>query len=204
MIDKICLFLTNKIKAKSPDIDQERLEIINYGLQLFIGEIPKIFIIIAIAFFLGVGWLTLSAYILILPYRSASGGFHLKTHIGCIIGSTIFFCGNAMISKTITLEPIYRILLIGITFIFSIIMIKLYAPADTENVPIISKKERKKKQIISYITMTLTLIAAIIVPDQTISNILLFGTILQSLAISRIVYKLTNNQYGHETYIEQV
>ena len=83
-------------------------------------------------------------------------------------------------------------------------MIKLYAPADTENVPIISKKERKKKQIISYITMTLTLIAAIIVPDQTISNILLFGTILQSLAISRIVYKLTNNQYGHETYIEQV
>ncbi len=204
MIDKICLFLTNKIKAKSPDIDQERLEIINYGLQLFIGEIPKIFIIIAIAFFLGVGWLTLLAYILILPYRSASGGFHLKTHIGCIIGSTIFFCGNAMISKTITLEPIYRILLIGITFIFSIIMIKLYAPADTENVPIISKKERKKKQIISYITMTLTLIAAIIVPDQTISNILLFGTILQSLAISRIVYKLTNNQYGHETYIEQV
>lgn len=204
MIDKICLFLTNKIKAKLPDIDQERLEIINYGLQLFIGEIPKIFIIIAIAFFLGVGWLTLLAYILILPYRSASGGFHLKTHIGCIIGSTIFFCGNAMISKTITLEPIYRILLIGITFIFSIIMIKLYAPADTENVPIISKKERKKKQIISYITMTLTLIAAIIVPDQTISNILLFGTILQSLAISRIVYKLTNNQYGHETYIEQV
>ena len=45
MIDRICLSLTNKMKKEIPDIDDERAEIINYGLQLVLGEIPKIFII---------------------------------------------------------------------------------------------------------------------------------------------------------------
>ena len=38
------------------------------------------------------------------------------------------------------------------------IMIKLYAPADTENVPILRKKDRKKKKILSYIFLTIGLI----------------------------------------------
>ena len=44
MIDKICEFLTNKIRKEMPEIDDERAEVINYGLQLIIGEIPKTFI----------------------------------------------------------------------------------------------------------------------------------------------------------------
>ena len=44
MIDKFCLFLVNKMRKENPEIDDERAEIINYGLQLLIGEIPKIII----------------------------------------------------------------------------------------------------------------------------------------------------------------
>ena len=55
MIEKICNFLTTKIRKEMPEIDDERAEVINYGLQLTIGEIPKFFIMIAIAFLLGVG-----------------------------------------------------------------------------------------------------------------------------------------------------
>lgn len=43
MIDKICTFLTKKIQKEMPEIDEERAEVINYGLQNIIGEIPKIF-----------------------------------------------------------------------------------------------------------------------------------------------------------------
>ncbi len=52
MIDKICMFLTNKMRQEMPDIDDERAEIINYGLQNIIGEIPKIFIMLGIAYLL--------------------------------------------------------------------------------------------------------------------------------------------------------
>jgi len=43
MIDTICNFLTERIRKEMPDIDDERAEVINYGLQNIVGEIPKIF-----------------------------------------------------------------------------------------------------------------------------------------------------------------
>ena len=52
LIQKICDFLTNKIQKEMPEIDSERAEVINYGLQLVIGEIPKIFIIFLLSYLL--------------------------------------------------------------------------------------------------------------------------------------------------------
>ena len=46
MVETICNNLTLKIKKKIPDVDDERAQVINYGLQLAIGEIPKTFIIL--------------------------------------------------------------------------------------------------------------------------------------------------------------
>jgi len=85
VIDKFCEYLTNKIRKEMPDIDDEKAEIIKYGLQLMIGEIPKFFIMAAIAWALGILKWTIVSFVLILPYRMYSGGFHLKTHLGCII-----------------------------------------------------------------------------------------------------------------------
>ena len=145
----------------------------------------------------------LFAYLVMIPYRAVSGGFHLKTHIGCIIGTSIFYFGNIFLSKALILQDIQKYILMGITFIFGIIMISLYAPADTENVPIISKKERKSKKILSYVVLTTTLIIAFFIKDNVISNILIIGTLLQTTAITRIAYKITNNKYGYETYKDE-
>ena len=79
-------------------------------------------------------------------------------------------------------------------------MCKKYAPADTENVPILNKKDRHKKQMLSYITLSISLIVAVIVPNSTISNIIIIGMLLQSLSISKTAYRLTNNKYGYEVY----
>ena len=78
------------------------------------------------------------------------------------------------------------------------VMIKLYAPADTENVPILRKKDRRNKQILSYITMTITLMISLFIQDVVISNIIIYEILLQTLTITKIAYKLTNNIYGHE------
>ena len=50
MIDKICTFLTKRIQKEMPEIDEERAEVINFGLQNIIGEIPKTFLLFIIAF----------------------------------------------------------------------------------------------------------------------------------------------------------
>lgn len=200
MIDKICTFLTNRIRKEMPEIDDERAEVINYGLQNIVGEVPKIFLLFIIAFILGMLKEVLFMFIVLTPYRGASGGFHLKTHLGCILGTTAFYCGIVFLSQHIVLGNITKYILIGIIWIFGMIMIKLYAPADTENVPILSTKDRKRKQIIAYITFSIALIAAIFVENNVISNILIFGNLLQTLMITKLAYRLTNNKYGYEVY----
>ena len=203
MIEKLCNKLTQRIRNKMPDIDDERAEVINYGLQLVMGEIPKTFILVLIAYVLGVFKTTLLALLFLIPYRTFSGGVHLKTHIGCIVATTLMYTGNAFISKYIVIEPIYiKYILIVSIWIFSIIMINLYAPADTEAVPILRKKDRKLKKIMSYVTMTITLLIALIVNNTIISNLLMFGTLFQTITITRFIYKITKNKYGYEEYLK--
>lgn len=203
MVDKICDYLTNKIRNKMPEIDEERAEIINYGLHLLIGELPKTFIFIAIAAILGVLKEFFITVLVVFPYRAFSGGFHLKTHFGCIFGTSLMYCGIPLLSKYIVISTNIKYILTIFVWIFGMIMCKLYAPADTENVPILRKKDRKIKQILSYITLTITLIIGIVIKNQIISNIIILGIFAQSITITKIAYKLTNNKYGYEVYLEE-
>ena len=200
MIDKICTYLTNKIRKEMPDIDDERAEIIMYGLQNIIGELPKGVLILLIAYILGIFELTLLAVLIIAPYRCLSGGLHMKTHIGCIIYTLILYSGSALLGKYVILAGITKYILAVIVWIFCMIMIKLYAPADTENVPILRKDERKQKQIFSYIILTVEFVIAILTNNTIIAGIIIFGDFIQTLTITRFAYKITNNKYGHEVY----
>ena len=200
MIDKICMFLTNQIRKEMPEIDDEKAEVINYGLQNIVGEIPKIFIMLGIAYILGIFPLALFTFVALFPYKGASGGVHLKTHIGCIVVTTLFYCVIPFVSQQFILPDIAKYIIIGCEWIFGMIMIKLYAPADTEDVPILEKKVRRKKQMVSYITFTLGLLVACIVKDSTIANILILANLFQTISITKLVYRLTNNKYGYEVY----
>ena len=203
MVDKICDYLTRKIKKKIPEMDKEREEVINYGLHLVLGEIPKNFILLFLAYLLGVFGLTLLTLIAVSAYRMASGGFHLKTHIGCMCATSVFYMGTAMLSKAVIFESVYiKYTFVAFIWVFSMFMIKLYAPADTEYVPILRKKERRMKKILSYLTMTLTLTIGLLIKDSTISNIFIFITLAQTIAITRFIYKLSGCRYGYAEMIK--
>ena len=203
MIDKICDKLMKRIRAKMPEVDDEKAEVINYGLELLIGEVPKIFIFLLIGWILGILKYSIISLIILLPYRDFSGRVHLKTHIGCMIGTVLFYCGNAYISKIITFPNITcKIIFSAVVLIFSIIMITIYAPADTENVPILRKKDRKIKKICSYITVVIMTVAAILIKNQIISNMIIIGMLLQSAMITKIAYSIFKVKFGYLEYIK--
>lgn len=204
MIDKFCEYLTQKIRKQMPEVDDERAEAILYGIQLIIGEIPKIFLMFALGIILGLWWQTLLAFFLILPYKACSGGFHLKTHLGCFICTNIVYCGNALISTIFNFpSEMYKYITAIAIWILGVIMVSIYAPADTENLPILTKKERKIKKILSYIFLTINMIVAIFIKNNIIANILIFGTIIQTISITRIAYIITKNKYGYEIYLKE-
>lgn len=201
MIDKFCEYLTKKIRQEMPNIDDEQAEVILYGIQLIVGEIPKIFLMFILGFLLGLWWQTLLAFFVLLPYKVASGGFHLKTHIGCFLCTNIVYCGNALLSTIFTFpSDLIKYTVIGIIYIFGIIMVSIYAPADTVNLPILTKKERKTKKILSYIFLTINLLVAAFIPNSVISNLLIFGTLVQTFSITKLAYIITKNESGYELY----
>ena len=200
MIDKICAFLTRKIREEMPDIDDEKAEVINYGLQNLLGEIPKTFIMLFVAYILGIFEWALFTFVALFIYKGASGGVHLKTHIGCLVFTCTFYCIIPFISKYIVMSQIVKYIVIALVWIFGMIMIKLYAPADTESVPILQEKVRKKKRLVSYISFSIALLVAAIVQNNMISNILILANLFQTITITKFVYKITNNKYGYEVY----
>lgn len=203
MIDKFCEYLTNKIRKEMPEIDDEKAEVIMYGIQLIIGEIPKIVLMFLVAAVLRVFWQTILAFFLILPYKIVSGGVHLKTHLGCFIMTNLVYCGNAIISTNLTFSYEIKLFLIILNATLGIIMITLYAPADTVNMPILRKKERENKKILSYVFLTANMMVALFITNTVISNILIIGTLIQTCSITRVAFKIAKNEYGYETYMKQ-
>ena len=202
MIDKFCEYLTNKIRKDNPEINDERAEVIKYGLQIMVGEVPKIFIMALIAWVLGILKWTLVCFALMLPYRMYSGGFHLKTHIGCIIGTSLMYTGNAFISQQFEMGLVFKMVYALFVWIFAMSMIYLYAPADTEDVPVISKKERKKRKFFSYIIASVMIVLGVIIKESNISNMILLGTLFQTFSITKLAYIITKNKYGYEEYLK--
>lgn len=203
MVDKICDKIMERITAKMPEVDEERAEVIRYGLELMIGEVPKFFILLVLAWILGVLKYTIISLLAISTYRVASGGVHLKTHLGCTLGTTFMYLGNVFISKLIVFPNIMiEIIAIIFVYIFSVVMISLYAPADTENVPILRKKDRKQKKIVSYIIVTILMILSFFIKDSVIKNIFIIGTLIQSITISKFTYKIFKVKFGYLEYIQ--
>ena len=203
MIDKFCDYITKKIKENSPEMDEEKELVIDFGVRLIFGELPKILILFLIGFILGIGWYTLFAFLLLCPYRSFTGGFHLKTHLGCMICTILLYCGPVILAKYTNITPDYvKYIVIAIIGIISSILINIYAPADTENIPILSKKDRKRKKILAYISLIILILISIFIQDKVVSQMLIYGIVFQTLTITRIAYKITNNKYGYEEYLK--
>ncbi len=201
MIDKFCDYITAKIKSKVTDIDEERELVINFGVRLIFGELPKILILFIIGFLLNMGWQTILLFALIAPYRSYTGGIHLKTHIGCMITTNALYLGPILLTKYIQNFHSFNIyVLAGIIAIFSIFIIAKYAPADTENMPILSKKEIKSKKIKACISLTILLSIVVFSPYKEFSYIIIYAMFLQNLTVLPITYKITNNKHGYEVY----
>lgn len=201
LLDGICEKINLKIKEEMPDVDEERLEIIDYGLKMIFGEIPKLIIMLVIAQLLGVLILTLLSYIILLPYGMFAGGAHAKTHLACIIATPTIYCGGVLLSQNLFQEvSIERYIFLGLIWVFGIAMCIIYAPADTENVPILRKKERRFKKIMACVMLTLSLGVALFLNNIVISNILIFGCLIRSIMMTRPIYIMFGNRYGHEVY----
>lgn len=195
MLDELGAKVSDCVSETLKEVTPTQKEIIQYTIVQLLGELIKLIIMFGIALYFGMAHLLLIAIFSMAIYRIPAGGAHSKSHIACFLASSILFFGNVILSSLIDV-PYLDVLYIAI-FLFNSVVIYFYAPADTEMKPVVSKKQRKILRIISFVCMTLTMvIGRFIISDLVIRNIFIFGTLIQSITMLPLMYRIFNTKYG--------
>ena len=189
----------NKIKKKYPQYDEEKIEVISYGLEALYLTITKMVVILLLALILGVLKETLLILLFYNIIRTTAFGMHAKKTSHCyIISCTLFLCA-ALLCKYVDIN-IYVKLVIAI---ISFITLAIYAPADTYKRPLLNVKKRKIYKIVTIINSFIYIILIFVFREQNISNYLLLGLLDASLMIHPLTYRMFqlpyNNYKNYET-----
>lgn len=193
----ICLnFSMNSIKKYYPDYSETQLEEIRYGLEGIYLSITKLVFISTLSIILNLFSEMLIMLIAFNILRMSGFGIHAKKSIDCWISSTIMFIFFPYISKLLIIPlPIHIIVSVVL-----LILIILYAPADTYKRPLIKKKKRIIYKIITSIN-TVILITISFFTNNTITNLILFGILTEAILVNPLTYKLFNLPYkNYKTY----
>lgn len=193
MKKKILKILEEIVKKNNTDIDEIKLEEIMYGLESVYLTFEKIIFILLISILLGIFKEVILFMLIYNIIRFTSFGAHAKNSIVCLIISSITFLGFPLLSMNIIMSNYIKIIL----GIICIIIFLIYAPADTEKRPIISKKRRLTYKVCTTLIGALYIILSIYIKDNYLDNVFIFSLILQSIMLLPITYKLLGVSYNN-------
>ena len=183
----------SSIKKNKPDLNDEQLEIIEYGLEGLYLTTIKIIIIILLSIILNIFKETILMILFYNIPRFTTFGMHAKDSKSCLITSLLLFIGGTYLA-------IYANITLPIKIVLSVIcliLIIIYAPADTEKRPLINTKKRKKFKILSIIICIILTILIIYFNNNYISNFMVIGLVECTIMILPITYKIFGLPYNN-------
>ena len=199
MKKKFLSYSLQTIQKYHPDYDEIKMDELRYGLEGFYLTITKSIIIFTVAILLHIFWEMILMLIFFNILRKTGFGLHASKSIYCLISSTSVFILLPMVSKCI-IFPIYIKLILCI---LAVILIFRYAPADTIKHPLIYADRRKKYKYITTFNCILLAIVLLWIPNETLSNLILFGIYNEVILILPITYKIFHLSYNnYETYLK--
>lgn len=183
----------NKIKKKYPEYDDEKLEVIAYGLESLYITLTKTIVIFGVALLLGIFKETLLIILFYNVIRTTAFGMHAKKSWHCYVISGVLFIGMALLAKYVDINFYIKLII----YIFCVITIFIFAPADTYKRPLLNVKKRKTYKIITMFSSLIYLILLIIFKDNVISNYLILGLLDASLMIHPLTYRMFQLPYNN-------
>jgi accessory gene regulator B len=187
------------ISAQCPEKSKEELEIIGYGLEGVLTTVPKIAFIITVGYFLNILQPLLCAVLSFGILRTFASGVHLNNGWACLIFSSIVFLFIAYAGVYIPLPLLLKIFI----FLVSFILLILYAPADTEERPLVIPRIRQELKVLSLIFTGLMFIITLLLPSgHVIGNIITYSVIVESVMTTPAIYSILNRRYRNYEYYE--
>lgn len=188
------------IKNNKPELNQNDLEIIKYGLHGLYLSITKVFVLIIIAIILNQLKELLLLLCLFGILRSNAFGLHASKSWMCWVATIPIFTLIPRLAMTLTI-PFYIKYISSLIFI---IHIYKYAPADTRKRPIVNKDIRKKHKLLATLTCAIFSLISFYTSINLLGNTLIFSLLLINIFISPLTYKLFKMPYNNYlSYIEK-
>lgn len=196
LAEEIALKLVTRINRHN-GIDNLHFIKMKYGLEVLLINLFKTFLILIMAEVLGILKGTLIIMLSFAFIRSYAFGVHAKSSINCTIVTFLCFFIGANIPKFLNINN-YKVL---IMFIITMSLLFLYAPADTEERPLVGKNLRRKLKRKALLSGSILMILALYISDPALKFFISYGALCESFIITPIVYKLFNRRYkNYEHY----
>jgi len=187
------------ISVYCPDKSEQDLEIIGYGLEGIIITIPKIVFIIVVGYLLNILQPLFFAILSFGILRTFASGVHLKNGWICLIFSSVVFLSITYAGIYIPLSRLLKIFM----FLVSFILLILYAPADTEERPLVVPRIRQELKVSSLVFTGLMFIIMLLLPSgHVIGNIITWSVVIESIMTTPAIYSILNRRYRNYEYYE--
>lgn len=182
-----------RIRRKYPEYDDEKIEVISYGLEALYITITKTIVIFGVAILLGVVKEVLWIMLFYNIIRTTAFGMHAKKSSHCYIISGVLFIGAAVLCKYVSISGYVKMLVSLVSFV----TILAYAPADTYKRPLLNERKRKIYKALSIISSLVYLILIVLFKDAMISTYLTVGLFDASLMIHPLTYRVFQLPYNN-------
>lgn len=200
MVDKISTYILDHIFYRNETIVGDEREIMKFGITRIIEDIPKYTIIFIISLMLGILPQVGIVLLTIICYKSFVGGAHARTNLICLFSSVFVFIAPVLFAKYVEIPQIMSYALYIVLIVSTIYVITRIVPADTEEIPILNKKKRKKLKILATISfIVLFIIATCVVKDETVKGIILLTILFTNMMAMKFSYKLYKCKYSYES-----
>ena len=177
--------------TKYKEYSNEEIENMRYSLEGLYLTFTKLIVIFSLAIILGIFKEVIILLILFNIIRFTGFGFHAKKSMECLITSTLLFVGIPYL--VLYLEPNkITLLVIGI---ISLIILSIYAPADTVKRPLPNKKKRLYRKIGTIVIASIFIIISFFIKNNTISYLLIIALFIESIMVSPLIYKIFGQPY---------
>ncbi len=170
ILNRITSFLAN-----DDDIDEERLEVIRYGLEILLLKIVFYITSIALGILMHSFWECLIFLISLSSIRTLAGGYHADTRMKCFIESMCMLMAILAALKVFQ-ESSFSYVVLSLVAFASVTVIWVLCPIDTENKRLTSKERkilRIKTRSVLIIETVICLSAYLLDYDKAACTIML-------------------------------
>ena len=193
--------MMQSIKKYNKDYSNDKLEEIEYGLEVIYLLITKTIVIVGLSFLFGIAIEMLMMLFFYNLLRMYGFGLHASKSWMCWVSSIIIFLLLPYLAKIIIIGYVYKIIILGLC----VINLFLFAPADTHKRPLIKKSRRVKFKYTTFILSLIFSYICLLSKNEMLSNCIIFALIVEGVMVNPLVYKIFKLPYNnYKTYKHSV